>query len=234
MKVDFIGKCLLLEEDGERVLVVGDLHLGFEENLNNSGVFIGRGMLNDYVESFDRIFEGIIVDKVVLLGDVKHGFGKGMGQEWDDVKKLIDYLGSKCSEIMIVQGNHDNYLKNIVGRENIEVRDYWVWKGVAFLHGNKDFEEIWKSEIKVWVVGHGHPAVKIGDGTKVEKYKCFLDGKFKKKRVIICPSFFEYNSGSDPRENELGLVWDLKLDKFKVKIVGDDGVVRDFGELGKI
>jgi len=160
----------------------------------------------------------------VLLGDVKHDFGKIARQEWKEVLELFDFFKRKNCNIIIIKGNHDKII-------DIKVFDKYVLENVCFMHGDVDFKESYDKKIKFWVVGHGHPAVKISDGVKIEKYKCFLVGKYKGKKVIVVPSFFEGNAGSDPREDELGLAWNFKIDIFDVKIVGDNLEVLDFGKL---
>jgi metallophosphoesterase superfamily enzyme len=103
--IKYIGKCLLIEEKNdlgkkEKILVVGDLHIGYEEVLNLQGVFVGRKMFEEYIEEFERIFDYVMkdgrkIDKIILLGDVKHGFGKNLRQEWDEVLELFDYFLEK-------------------------------------------------------------------------------------------------------------------------------------------
>jgi len=233
-EIKYIGKCLLVNEEGKRILVVGDLHLGWEESLNMSGVFVSREMFKEVMEYFDLVFKKIgNVDEVVLLGDVKHVFGKIISQEWKDVLGLFDYLEKKCGKIVIVKGNHDVILEPIVKKSNVELRDFYSVGDFCFAHGDKNFLEM--ENFRNWILGHGHPAVKIGDGIKVEKYKCFLAGKFRGKKVIIVPSFFEGNLGSDPRENNLEMAWNFALGKFDVKIVQDESLeVLDFGSLRKL
>lgn len=239
--IRYLGKSLLIEEKGERILAVGDLHLGYEESLNRGGVFVFRKMFDEMIAEFDKMFARVgKVDKVILLGDVKHDFGRILRQEWDDVLGLFEYLGGKLSrggEIIIVKGNHDNYLKNIAFKRGARVEDFFVFGKYCFLHGDRDFKEIYDRGIEIWIMGHGHPAVKLSDGAKVESYKCFLVGQYKKRRVIIVPSFFEYFEGSDPRENdyEIGLAWKFDLRRFRVLVVGErDLEARDFGILSKL
>ena len=235
-KIEYIGKCLRLEVEGKKILVVGDLHLGYEEVLNQAGIFVTRRMFEEMVKYFDRVFYNVgKVDYVVLLGDVKHDFGKILRQEWDDILGLFNYLKSKLKkkgEIVIVKGNHDNIIGPIMRKAGVGVKEYFVIGGYCFVHGDKDFKQMADKKIKHWIMGHGHPAVKLSDGVKVEKYKCFLVGKFKGKKVVIVPSFFEYSKGSDPRENDLGMAWKFPLQKFKVLVVGEEDLeVLDFGIL---
>lgn len=235
-KIDYIGKCLLINSRGKKILVVGDLHIGYEQALNESGVYIGREMYKEMIDYFDKLFEKIgKVDEIVLLGDVKHVFGNITGQEWGEMLSLFDYFEKKSSKIVIVKGNHDKIIEPIVKkRKNVESCDYYVYEEFAFVHGDRDFEEIYDKNLKYWIMGHGHPAVKIKEGVKIEKYKAFLVGEYKGREVIIVPSFLEANIGSDPRENNLYLAWDFNLEKFNVKIVSEDLEVLDFGKLKKL
>ena len=233
--IEYIGKCLLLEEDSEKILVAGDLHLGYEESLNRAGVLVSRNLFKEMIEYFERVFSKIgNVDQVILLGDVKHNFGSILWQEWDEIPRLLDYLSEKCRKIILIKGNHDVIFQPIVKGREVLFLDFYIFKDFCFLHGDKDFPEIHDSKIKYWIVGHGHPAVKLRAGVKIEKYKCYLVGKFKRKKIIILPSFFEGSEGSDPRENDLGFAWKFNLLNFEVKIVGEKLEILDFGKLGKL
>jgi uncharacterized protein len=233
--IKYMGKCLLIEDKNKKILVIGDLHLGYEESLNRTGVFVSKEIMKEMASELDEVFNKTgEVDKVVLLGDVKHDFGSIMKQEWRGSNELFEYLEEKCNKIIIVKGNHDKIIEPIAKRRDIEVKDFHIVGEYCFLHGDRDFKDIYEKKIKYWIMGHGHPAVKISDGVKVEKYKCFLVGKYKRKQIIVVPSFLIYNEGSDPRENDLGLAWNFTLNKFDVKVVGEDLEVLEFGQLGKL
>lgn len=232
--VEFVGKCLLVNVEGKRILTVGDLHLGWEENLNRSGVFVSREMFKEVIDYFELVFGEVgRVDEIVLLGDVKHVFGRIIPQEWKDVLGLFDYLEGKCGKIVVVKGNHDVILEPIVKKSCVELMDFYGVGDFCFAHGDRNFLEV--ENFGNWILGHGHPAVKISDRVKIEKYKCFLVGKWKKKEVIVVPSFFEGNAGSDPRENNLEMAWDFDFEKFDVFVVQDSGLeVLGFGKLGRL
>ena len=232
----YIGKCLLITCQKERVLAVGDLHLGYEETLNRSGVSISRQMFDEIISDFNAIFKRAgKIDKIILLGDIKHDFGSISGQEWGDVLKIIEYFRSKGKELVIIKGNHDAILKPILDRVGLKARDYYILEDFCFAHGNKDFEALWDKKIKYLVVGHIHPAVRLVEGVKSEKYKCFLTGKFKGREMIVVPSFIDYNIGTDPREGGGDfLAWKVNFGNFNVKIVGENLEVLDFGQLKKI
>lgn len=264
-KIEYLGKCLLVTNGKSRILVIGDLHLGYGEALNKSGILVSRQMFKEVIGDLDETFMEIerrvngncsegrggikkkqdkgkdnegkkkIVDKVVLLGDVKHAFGGIMKQEWEHVLGLFDYLAGKCKKIVVIKGNHDMILKPIARKRGLSVKDYWKWKEFCFLHGHEDYSAIWKDRgIECLIVGHGHPALRLRDGARSEKYKCFLTGKFRGKNMIVVPSFSDWYAGSDPREGDVILAWNVNFGNFEVRAVGEKLEVLDFGLLKKI
>jgi len=238
--IEFIGKSLLIENDNEKVLVLGDLHLGFEEVLREGGVMLPFNIFKEVISDFDRIFEKVgKVDRVILLGDLKHEFGRISMDERKEIGEMFNYLRRKSKEVVLIKGNHDAIIEPIVkDLERVELVNYFLMGSMGFLHGDRDFPEIHDKKIKMWIVGHAHPAITLYEegGSKKEKYKCFLTGKFKGKKIIIVPSFFEVNEGTDVLGSfGLGLAWNFNLKKFEVKIIEDDSLrVLDFGKLGKL
>lgn len=234
-EIEFIGKCALVKVGKKKILTFGDLHFGYEEVLALSGVFVSMGIFEDTIAHLDLVFEKIgKVDEIVVLGDIKHDFGSILHQEWENVLKFFDYLKDKCKKIIVIKGNHDKLIEPIVRKKDVVLRDYYIKGKYCFLHGDRYLKEIYGKEIKCWIMGHGHPAIKLSNGVKVEKYKCFLDGNYKGKRVIIMPSFAMFSEGSDPRENEVITAWDFNWKKFKAYVIEEDLNVLNFGELGKI
>lgn len=233
-KINFIGKTLLIEAEKTKILVIGDLHLGYEESLNSAGIFMHHHLFSETISYLEKVFKKIgKVDCVVLLGDVKHVFHTIMRQEKEEMFNLFSYLEKKCSKIIITKGNHDNILEPLVKKHlNISLVNYYLQEGFLFAHGDKPFSEMKDKKVKYLILGHGHPAVKISDKVKTEKYKCFLVGKYKGKNIIILPSFIEANEGSDPRENNLEMCYNFDLNNFKVQIIREESLgVLDFGKL---
>ncbi len=233
-KIKFISKSLLIE-NRKKILVIGDLHLGYEESLRRNGVLLPSQIYHEIINDFEEIFlETGKVDKIIVLGDLKHEFGKILKDEWKEILDLIDFLRTKTREIIIVKGNHDIFTGFVTNKKNIEIVDYYLYEEFAFLHGDRDFGEIIRDKnVKYWIIGHAHPAITIQSEVRKEKYKCFLEGKYKSKNIIILPSFFPVIEGTDPRDFDLGLAWDFDLNKFEVKIINGKEVL-DFGKLGKI
>ncbi len=272
----FIGKSVFFPQ--EKILVIADLHLGYEQGLQEQGVFIPRTQYKSVIEDLERIFEeisvgnkktrdarggkfsgGNIINKqtkthnqtaldlvvnnknnnkkcsvkeIIILGDLKHEFSGNLSQEWREVLDLLAFLKEKCEKIIIIRGNHDNYLVNVIKNKGIGLKDYLIINDKAFIHGNKIYPEILDKKIKIIFLGHMHPAISIRKHAKEEKYKCFLVGKFKGKEIVILPSFFPLVEGQDLSIEDTNLAIRLNLSRFNVYVVGDK--VYDFGKLSKV
>jgi len=99
---------------------------------------------------------------------------------------------------------------------------------ILILHGHKVILEALGS--KVIIIGHEHPAVSLKDGIKIEKYKCYLKGKYGKSNIIVMPSLNLLNEGSDVLRGEvLSPFLRKNLGDFEVYIVEDR--VYKFGKI---
>lgn len=234
MKYEFVGKSLWFP--AEKIFVIADLHIGYEEAMNRRGLMLPRFQFSEMIKDLESIFKKIgRVKEVVILGDLKHEFGVISEQEWRETRDILDFLKTKCEKIVLVKGNHDKITGFI--KEKAEILDFYIVKDVIFIHGDKNFLEILDRNIKMIVMGHRHPAVSIADKHKKEKFKCFLVGKWKRKDVVIVPSFFPLIEGSDflsGEENRL-IIDEKSLGEFGVYVpVPGEKRVLDFGKLKKI
>lgn len=112
-----------------RTLMLSDFHIGYEEALNKQGILMPRFQFKEIIERLESIFrklKGRKIEKVIILGDLKHEFGTISEQEWRHTLRLLDYLGQHCKEIILIKGNHDTILGPIAEKRNVKVRDYYV------------------------------------------------------------------------------------------------------------
>jgi putative SbcD/Mre11-related phosphoesterase len=235
---EVIDRCLFWKI--KNTLIAGDLHLGYEQSLNERGISVIRDQLNQTKEIFERIFTKIgRVERIILLGDIKHQLGGILKQELQDFEELVLFFNKyliKDGKIIITKGNHDNILEPIIkNHPNVVLLDGLSEQGIIFLHGDsqsvkKNYEKIKNEKTKLVVLGHFHPAYLLKDkkSIKEEKYKCFLYGKSSEygKNVIFAPSFFPLIEGSD-------IIKDLEIYEkgMKVVLVADDGKVYNFGKI---
>jgi putative SbcD/Mre11-related phosphoesterase len=237
MKHLFIDKTIFFQEHG--ILVIGDLHLGYEEMFRVKGYSIPKGQLNDMLSDLKKILDNINksnyeLKKVIFMGDMKHFFSYEK-TEGSDFNEIIELLNNKIDleNIILIKGNHDTFEFS-----GIKMRDFFIEDGIIFSHGHKFFEEMLSKEVKTIVLSHIHPAITLRDSQNIkrENYKCFLEGKWKNKEVIIVPSFFNIVegtnilSGNDQRRDFFIISDKEELENFIVYIIGDDGVY-NFGKL---
>ncbi|MAG02737.1 hypothetical protein CMI42_05350, partial [Candidatus Pacearchaeota archaeon] len=138
--IKFLHDCLLIKD----TLVIGDLHIGYDEQFHGKAMFPGM-MIDNIKEKLDGVFDYLDsnnykVKRIVLLGDVKHVFSQITDIEWREVLSFFDFLKvrSRGAKLMIVKGNHDTILEPICRKRYIDLKEYYkiVIDGVkyCFLH----------------------------------------------------------------------------------------------------
>lgn len=180
-------RCLWMPEDA--AVVVADLHIGYESALEYDGIHIPRIQTAAVEEMLNRIVDLYDPDRLVVAGDIKHEFSRNLGQEFKDVRSVLNGLSDR-TEVVLVKGNHDNYLENIVSRIEMPVVDSLLQGGVTIVHGHFDCAQ------RPLVMGHEHPSIKLVDRVGAYlKLPCFVH--FKKEGIIALPAFSPLASGTD-------------------------------------
>lgn len=202
----------------QSVLVLSDLHIGFEEALMKQGVLVPRFHYKDIVDRLEQVFAKVKPKRIVLNGDLKHEFGRASMQEWKETMRLFDYLQRKCGKIVIVKGNHDPSLGPLAGKKGIKIVAELKLGNILIAHG----DSIPKNKTsEVLIIGHIHPAVSLRDNGRVERFKCFLKGKYKKSVLIIQPSFHPSVEGSDVTKEQVISPLASNVSNFEVYVVDD-------------
>jgi putative SbcD/Mre11-related phosphoesterase len=179
-----------------KVLILCDQHIGQEEAMNKEGILIPRFQHKDLIAKTKKIILETKPDIIILNGDIKHEFSGISRDEWKKVQEYIDLL-VKHAKVIIIKGNHDNILEPIASKKGIILADYYNLNNIFICHGDKipKNEDFKKS--KVIIIGHEHPSIGLSQGNRVEKYKCFLKGKYEDKTLIVMPSMNQLTEGSD-------------------------------------
>lgn len=218
-----VGLGLYLER--ERILIISDLHLGYEEMLNSKGIMVPRVNFDRIKERLGKIFEQLPkVKRVVINGDLKHEFGEISKQEWREVIRMLQFIQKNCEKISLIKGNHDTILGPLVKWENLKIQDelYITGSGVLFLHGHKLSESKEFKKADTLIIGHEHPAVSLREGVRSEPYKCFLKGKFDGKTLIVLPGLNAVSEGTNVlREKLLSPFLKQDLSEFECWLVED-------------
>lgn len=179
-------RCLILD-DGPTV-VVGDLHLGYESSLESEGMFLPRINVGSVRNALNVILDEYEPERVVLLGDIKHDFRRSGYKAKEEVRDIIG-LVSDAAETIVIRGNHDNFLQNILSDIGLNALDHYDIMGYRLEHGHED------SGIRPVIIGHEHPSVRIrGETGGNVKLQCYVVAK---EGVIVIPPFSPFASGND-------------------------------------
>lgn len=228
--IEIVGLGLYLKKQG--VLVVSDFHLGYEGSLEKQGVFIPRFQAKDIMEGLEKALKKTKPRTVIINGDLKHEFGRILQSEWRYILRTFDLIFTYCKKIVLVKGNHDVILAPIAAKRNIVLVDDIFVDDIYICHGDSLDEEKVKKSTTI-IIGHEHPAVSLQEGARVEKFKAFLKGKYKRKTLIVQPSFNPVFAGTDVlREKRLSPFLQKDIGNFEAWLIGD--TVRYFGKLKEL
>ncbi|TKJ17776.1 phosphoesterase [Candidatus Woesearchaeota archaeon B3_Woes] len=218
----------------EKILVISDTHIGYEEALNKQGVFVPRISFKEVVLKLEKILSKTgKLDRIIVNGDIKHEFGKISETEWRHTLRLLDFLSNHCKEVILVKGNHDTILGPIANKRKVKVTNYVKVNDILLIHGDVLVKKELLKSVKTIIIGHEHPAVTIRDAARAEKYKCFLKGRYLRRNLIVMPSFNLLVYGLDVTSvKKFSPFLKQKLDNFEVYVIGDK--VYNFGKLKKL
>ncbi|MFB0543434.1 MAG: metallophosphoesterase, partial [Candidatus Bathyarchaeia archaeon] len=151
----------LLLEEAERVLLVSDLHIGFEYELAKMGISIPY-QTNRLLEELLTIIYECRPHRVIILGDLKHGIPIASFQEGREIPRFFEALKEEVEAVEVVRGNHDGGLQSLVP-EGVKIHSSkGILLGKRFkvgaFHGHA-----WPSPklmgADLLLMGHNHPIV---------------------------------------------------------------------------
>jgi uncharacterized protein len=204
-------------------LIISDLHLGYEDSMKKSGIYIPPFQFKETVKRIENILAETDIKEIVINGDLKHDFSPTK-KSTQELQKFLGWLSRKA-KLVLIKGNHDKSIKG-------DLLESYTIGDILIVHG--DIIPKISPAIKTIIIGHEHPAVGITDNSRTEIYKCFLKGRYKNKTLIVQPSFNLVTEGSNVLA-EKGLTPFLGDDilNFDVFIVGKSAIY-DFGTVYQI
>ena len=153
----------MLVEADERLLLATDLHLGIEYELAKMGINIPY-QTDRFLEELLALVREHRPDRLLLLGDIKHGVPITSFQEKREIPLFFAALQEEVDRIDVIRGNHDGNIQNLVP-EGIEIhpsKGLILGEGfkVAVLHGHAwPYPRLLSADLMV--MGHNHPAVQL-------------------------------------------------------------------------
>ncbi|MEM2131306.1 MAG: metallophosphoesterase [Candidatus Woesearchaeota archaeon] len=205
-----------------KILIISDLQLGYEEALNKKGFLIPRFQEKDIFFRLSYIMDKLKPNLVIINGDIKHEFSVISKTEWTSVKRLIEVIKKK-SDLILIKGNHDNMLEPIAKKKEISLLDFYFIKEekIYICHGDEIHNNEFIKKSETIIIGHEHPAIGLREKGRVEKFKCFLKGKFNDKNMVVIPSFNTITEGTDILQEKLMSPFLKNIDNFEVFLIND-------------
>ncbi|MGC8586976.1 MAG: metallophosphoesterase [Candidatus Micrarchaeia archaeon] len=219
-------------------ITIADLHLGYEGVMSKRGTFIPKINLRKIKESTGKAIEATGASKVVIDGDIKNEFSTVDVEEFNELYELMDFFKGIGAKLLLVKGNHDNFVDRYKGSFGIEIARQEARVGdYLFFHG----EELPRNHngARMLVMGHEHPAIGISNALGMrKKLRCFLYGKYESSHLLVLPAMNYFASGTEvnvqPKSALLSPVFKrIDIDKMHAIAVGF-GETIDFGTVGRL
>ncbi len=225
--IEIVDLSLYLIENN--ILILGDIHLGYEDTLKSKGFLVPKQQFKLTIKRINEIINHVKknnhidkINKIIINGDLKHEFGTIQRSEWKESLDLIDFLTERCEELIVIKGNHDKIIQPILDKREIIAKEYYLIsqpsnnhnknkkiknkadRKILICHG--DFIPKESENLDLIIIGHEHPAIKLKQYPRTETYKTFVKTKWNKsknnnKELIIMPSFNLLSEGSNVLNN---------------------------------
>ena len=154
---------LLLRKGSERVLVVSDLHIGWEIALAEKGIHV-PSQTSKMLDKMVQLIKASKPTSLIFLGDVKHTVATAELGEWQDVPYFFEAIGDMVQNIQITIGNHDGNLEPLLP-ENVKIlpsTGVALWEDFGLFHGHS-----WPAPellgCHTLIIGHVQPTVTFRD-----------------------------------------------------------------------
>jgi putative SbcD/Mre11-related phosphoesterase len=154
---------LLIREASRRVLVVADLHIGYERTLFRQE-FYSTNLTLQIIKQFEQLVVKQNPTEIIILGDLKHSIREFSKQEFQQVAQLLADLQQQAA-VTVIRGNHDADLElvipdetQIVSAAGFSLR--FKSKQIYLLHGHANPAADMLS-CDMLLMGHIHPAISI-------------------------------------------------------------------------
>ncbi len=220
------------------MLVVSDLHLGYEGAMANKGTFIPKVNLRHILETLGNALNMTKAKKIMITGDIKNTFSDVITDELNELFDLADFLKKHNVETALVKTKHDNFVERYSERMRLKVyKDQAELGNYLFFHG--DTEPEIGDKTSMMIMGHEHPTIGItGNSGKRERLRCFLYGEFNRVPLLVMPAMGYFSSGVEvnaiPASELLSPMFKrTEIDSMRAIAVGYGSTV-DFGKVAEL
>ena len=212
----------------EEIAIVADLHIGYEGVLQREGVTIPKYQKEVLLERLGKILKDYRPKKLIINGDFKHEFGRNLRQEWREATEILEYLAGE-TEVLLIRGNHDNFLRTIASKLHIPIVDKYEMRDMIVLHGHKE-----TSTNKKIIMAHEHPSLALRDKVgAIVKLPCYMISK----KIIVLPALSPLATGTDVISDASSylspILQTANIDDFEIYAISHDELLH-FSKIGAL
>ena len=207
---------LLRKYNNTKILLVADLHLGFEAEWVKSGLEARQPEWSfKIIDQLKGDLEETLADQLIILGDLEHSFihfrsikrdrdGPWVSNKWIR-EKALNYFVEQVVEIeglrvSLIRGNQDtSVVKSLQNQKDLDIeKEASLFNQLGVFHGHKNpgKKVLLSSEI---VLGHIHPSIEVIDELNLRhRYPVFAKLTLSREEVLDI-----FNSPIEHREINL-------------------------------
>lgn len=163
MESIFEDRGMIIKWSARTVLLISDIHLGFEESVSQEKGVEFPPQYPIILERIESLVKKHDASHLYIVGDVKHSIFTDDYSNWENVPEFMEGL-TRVTETTIIPGNHDGILEPLLPRDVNLTDVHGIVIGpkdesVGLVHGHS-----WPSyevlETKMIVMGHNHPTIR--------------------------------------------------------------------------
>ncbi len=214
-------------------LIIADMHVGYAARFP-----LTISLLHDIESMHDRIRSAReklgMPKRLILAGDILDDFGLKERRTRARLVRFISELRDEWDELILLAGNHDPMLKTTPFAH--EIHDSYCLETddgcLLILHGHAlpPLSEGEKQRVRGIIMGHEHPALRVSDGLRSEKYAAYVSwdalrvpGFKQELPVLVLPAFHPDVEGSDIQQGfQSPLLTHARLEDAKIILIEDD------------
>ncbi len=182
-------------------IIISDTHFGYEGQMSSIGTLIPAKNLDFIKDVIQKAVMNTGAERLIITGDLKNDFSDLKYYEKKEIIELAEFCNSLNIKLVVIKGNHDNYLERIKNSYNVEIKtEYILEQGFYIAHG----DELPVKDADTYIIGHEHPSIVIYRRTGArEKLKVFLWGKtYNGKNLLVIPAASIFATGTSINEIE--------------------------------
>lgn len=162
MAVVYDDRGMILEAESGSILLISDLHLGFEEELTKKKGVSFPPQQENMLSRISGLVSRYGIARLYILGDVKHTITADTPFNWRLVPEFMMAV-TDIVDTLVIPGNHDGDLAALLPRRISLESAFGVLlpekPSIGLLHGHT-----WPSELVLdattLILGHNHPTIR--------------------------------------------------------------------------